>query len=353
MDPQLQQSSESWVPQIVLFRRKYIQLLDVALLDFPKVSTWRLAIFQLAFFRNVLSDDAYTHQPPPLRYRLRVLKRIVEDIQQSFQDVEEDEISDDILEMYSSLMLEAQAPEAEAVQEIAFATYTLPSSMASAQEVVIGESHSVLAVSGSTGMRTWEAALHLGTLFCSSFGEEFVQDKHMLELGAGTGFLSILCAKYLGARHVRATDGSDQVMTRLRDNISYNHLENDKRISTSHLLWKSPIGDVEDGAWERLGEYDLIIGADVTYDPKSIPSLVFTIRLLLLQKSKAKAIISATVRSHTTVQNFLNACTNSSLAVEDIRTSPGRSEPQLGFFHSTLVPIRVFLLSLKHDHEPS
>ena len=85
----------------------------------------------------------------------------------------------------------------------------------------------------------------------------------MIELGAGTGFLSILCAKHLNARYVLTTDGSREVVTELKANLELNKLEEGELIKSAVLEWgHSLIGGPADcrGAGSP---YDLVIGADV------------------------------------------------------------------------------------------
>lgn len=51
---------------------------------------------------------------------------------------------------------------------------------------------------------------------------DLVKGKNVLELGAGTGFLSLLCAGELDARHVLATDGLAHVCESLQVNVDLN-----------------------------------------------------------------------------------------------------------------------------------
>lgn len=85
----------------------------------------------------------------------------------------------------------------------------------------------------------------------------------MIELGAGTGFLSILCAKHLNARYVLTTDGSREVVAELKANLELNKLEEGDLIKSAVLEWgHTLIGGPADcrGAGSP---FDLVIGADV------------------------------------------------------------------------------------------
>ena len=153
-----------------------------------------------------------------------------------------------------------------AAQEKSFVTYTAPILGRRAAQFTLLESPSLLASSGTTGFRTWEAALFLGTYLSSPEGTRFVTDKNVLELGAGTGFLSMLCAKQLGARRVLATDGSQMVINDLKSNIRLNGLEGGELIQTAVLQWgHTLVGGAVDCREERRS-YDVVLGADVVSD---------------------------------------------------------------------------------------
>lgn len=142
-------------------------------------------------------------------------------------------------------------------------TYTAPLFDTYAPEVTLFEARSLLASSGTTGLRTWEAALLLGTYLVSSAGKHIVQNKNIIELGAGTGFLSILCAKHLGAKFVLATDGSEEVVHDIESNIFLNGLEGTQATKAAILCWSHALnGEILKSSDENRS-YDLIIGADV------------------------------------------------------------------------------------------
>ena len=150
-----------------------------------------------------------------------------------------------------------------AAQQKSYVTYTAPTSCENAAQVTLLEAPSLLASSGTTGFRTWEAALFLGAYLSSPDGRHLVSGKSVLELGAGTGFLSIYCARHLGAQRVLATDGSQEVISDLKSNIQLNGLEGSELIQTANLQWvHTLIGGVAD-CREHRGSYDLVLGADV------------------------------------------------------------------------------------------
>ena len=177
----------------------------------------------------------------------------------------EQEISDDISECLALHMGHPLQSASAGAQQKSYVTYTAPILGPNTAQITLLEAPSLLGSSGTTGFRTWEAALFLGTYLCSSEGNHFVTGKSVLELGAGTGFLSIVCAKY-GAQHVLATDGSQEIISNLRLNMHLNELEGSELIQPAILPWGyTLIGGVAD-CREDKRSYDLVLGADVVSD---------------------------------------------------------------------------------------
>ena len=156
-------------------------------------------------------------------------------------------------------------------------TYTAPRDLATpgAPSINLLESPALLAASSTTGLRTWEAALFLGSFLDSAAGRPWVAGRTVLELGAGTGFVSVLAAKHLGARFVMATDGSAQVVDGLAANVELNGLAGSGRIGTSVQQWGHMLAgnvlqpEVQStvAGDETRSQYDLILGADVVRAP--------------------------------------------------------------------------------------
>jgi protein-lysine N-methyltransferase EEF2KMT len=132
--------------------------------------------------------------------------------------------------------------------------------------VTLLERRHLISGSQTTGFRTWEAALHLGSYLMSPEGCQLINGKSVLELGAGTGFLSILCANHLQAKHVTATDGDEGVVEALRENLFLNDLDDEKTVITSILRW----GHGLRGTWVEedceAWPYDVVVGADIVSD---------------------------------------------------------------------------------------
>lgn len=165
-----------------------------------------------------------------------------------------------------NLMFAPLPNELKAAQQKNWVTYTLlsPTPDLTAQESTLRllENRSVISGAGTTGLRTWEAALHLASYLLSSPKvSSLVEGRTVLELGAGTGLLSLLCAGLLGARQVIATDGDEGVVDALKENAACNELRAETKFA--QLWW----GRALKGSW--LDEHispnpcDLVLGADV------------------------------------------------------------------------------------------
>ena len=252
-------------------------------------------------------------------------------------------------------------PASDAAQQKVHVTYTAPSLGKEVQTVTTFEVPSLLASSGTTGFRTWEAALHLGAFLYSDSGRLYVKGKKVLELGAGTGFLSILCAKHLGADHVLATDGSVEVVNDMKVNFHCNAIDfsTDPKKRIAVLQWgHALIGGPADRS-DQGKIFDLIIGADVIYDSNSIPGLVATMRDLFELYPSVQILISATVRNEDTLSVFLKACGRKNpdvcpypkivlrgadandFDVKKLQYPIPEVEDQIGFFVQNAIPIEL------------
>ena len=180
------------------------------------------------------------------------------------------EISDQLVSHLSSLIATELPSEETAVQQRSYVTFTcLPSSLATSDlpdkepTITLLERRNLISGSKTTGFRTWEAALHLGSYLLSPEGAGVVHGKNVFELGVGTGLLSILCVKHLGARHVTATDGDEQVVEAFKENLFLNGFDDESKVNASVLRW----GQGLKGTWVEdeceTCPYDLVLGADI------------------------------------------------------------------------------------------
>ncbi|RMY59089.1 hypothetical protein D0863_12050 [Hortaea werneckii] len=337
-------------PQLLLFKRQYLQLVEPGFLTWPPKQLLRNADAQSWLFKNMF-DPERNDRLPPERYQLRVLKPLLTRIEQSIEDPEEDEISDALMNHLSSLLATELPSEAAAVQRKTYVTFTCPfpdcnpaDDEIDGRTVTLLERRHLISGSLTTGFRTWEAALHLGSYLLTPQGSALIRGKNVFELGAGTGFLSILCAKHLEARHVTTTDGDEGVVEALKENLFLNGLDDEQKVLTSVLRWGRGLKGswVEDDceAWP----YDTIIGADITYDKLGISALVATLRFLFDMRPDLKIIIAGAVRNAETFETFRHACLRSKFQVEEIDHQPEAVRDQKALFYATVMPLKILLI---------
>lgn len=249
----------------------------------------------------------------------------------------------------SVLLATPHPPEAALVQQRFYVTYSLsglpgdPNSTSSKEQdphITLLENRSLIAAGGTTGLRTWEAGLHMGQFLCQN--PAIVRGKRILELGTGTGYLSILCAYYLGATHVLASDGSDDVINNLPENLFLNDLEDSSRITPMDVKWGHALVGTEEEAWNGGWPVDVVLGADVTYDRSAIPALVGTLVDLFALHPNVEVYISAAQRNEETFGVFMKACGDNGLVAEDLEFGVPSRSSQRGPFYDDEVPIKIF-----------
>ncbi|KAL8735356.1 MAG: hypothetical protein Q9166_000901 [cf. Caloplaca sp. 2 TL-2023] len=367
--------------QLEIFRRRCMQMIDPEEINFPDKWFIKLPTTQAWIYENMFNKDAisFLSYPP---YAFRILKKLVVILEAAIEDPEEDvstfrdfralfptrhtiplhsqglttdvsfaqEISDDLANCFAKMLREKTKDETDSIQEKRPVTYTAPFLDSEAAKVTILEAPNLLSSNGDTGNRTWDAALFLAT-YLSTDGRCFVQDKSVLELGAGLGFVSILCGKHLGAKHVLTTDASGAVLDVAQQNARLNGVED--IVKTAVLQWGTPdIDYVLESGWESVS-YDLVIGSDMLYEPRDFPALMSTLQDLFTRFPQAQVLMSSAIRNETTSDSFLDACNlqlkhdeEKSFYVERVQVNPVPEKEQLGFFHSTFVDeIRIYLIT--------
>lgn len=154
----------------------------------------------------------------------------------------------------------------------------------------------------SLGMQTWGSALVLMEMIARSPQDFFPRTfgtisrpLRILELGAGTGLVTLALAKLFLALSIEewdiaveivATDFHPDVIANLRDNVSSNLLHSSNpRISVSvHKLdWQQYENvDLEEMNMAPFDEpFDMVIGADIVYDYRHAAWICSTVAALL------------------------------------------------------------------------
>ncbi|KAF4120072.1 putative methyltransferase [Geosmithia morbida] len=353
--------SQPWTREVDRYCHQYLQL--EAKLDIPRREILRLPEVQDAIFAKIFADGAIRYEPP-VRFKFKTLKDLVSHIEESIDDWDRHEVSGDILDAMGVLLSTPLPPEILSSQKKFYVTYHVSgmppdhsSSSSSGRKtgsessnwkddryITLLENRSLIAGSGTTGLRTWEAGLHLGQFLCQS--PEIIRGKEILELGAGTGYLSVLCARHLGAARVIASDGSDDVINNLPENLFLNDLQDSRhQVIPMDVKWGHALVGTEETDWNGGRPVDVVLGADVTYDDRVVPALVATLGELFVLYPDVNVYISAAERNEKTFHVFLDSCREQGLMVDILDFPVPPPEEQTGPFYSVDVAMSICRVS--------
>ncbi|CAN0300961.1 unnamed protein product, partial [Laminaria digitata] len=120
----------------------------------------------------------------------------------------------------------------------------------------------------------WDCSLALGA-FLASLGPGAMRGKKIVELGAGCGAVSALCAA-LGASEVVATDARD-LMPLLTLNLRRNCCPGAVNVKVQEYDWGSPVRDLPSLS---RGDFDVVLCSDLLYDPAGWGPLTESLRQL-------------------------------------------------------------------------
>lgn len=241
-----------------------------------------------------------------------------------------------------------QVSEMELAQTKCIVTYCLAGLGPPARQIKILEKKHILAARGGSGHRTWSGALHLGHFLCAH--TNITRGRRILELGAGTGYISILCAKFLGAAHVTASEGNEQIFESMSENIALNNCAYSQGASADDNITPK-LFEWGKGFPVTKEPVDLVLGADITYDQNANPALVSTLRQVLNLYPCAEVVLSVTERNVKTLSLFRDCCHQNQLQIEVLEHSVGRLDETdqsnttcAPFYHSS-APIRIYRIS--------
>ena len=242
----------------------------------------------------------------------------------------------------------------KAAQQPSVVSYFLPIPFSDPNPrcIYIEEARNLLAARGTTGLRVWDACSHLA-YYLSSKGTDLIKHKNVLELGAGTGLLSILCAGPLEARLVVSTDGDTDVVENIGSNAILNRFHF-PAVGTNLLVRTLDWVD-ESSLLSKLQHdskqipVDIILGADITYAIDSLEPLIHMIGALHDIHPAVDIIISTVIRNEDTYASFVSICAKASFSVTVLPFVCPPLEQQTGFFHKLSPPIRIVRLSRNLD----
>ncbi|XP_047152496.1 protein-lysine N-methyltransferase EEF2KMT-like isoform X1 [Vigna umbellata] len=153
---------------------------------------------------------------------------------------------------------------------------------------------------GDTGCSIWPSSLFLSELILSH--PELFSNKSCFEIGSGVGLVG-LCLAHVKASQVILSDGDLSTLANMKFNLELNNLnveanmtegnKDPNMVKCLYLPWES-------ASESQLQEImpDVVLGADVIYDPACLPHLVRVLAILLNQMN------SSVCRQHSSCKNL-------------------------------------------------
>ncbi|KAK9817571.1 hypothetical protein WJX74_010009 [Apatococcus lobatus] len=211
---------------------------------------------------------------------------------------------------------------------------------------------------GSTGCHLWQASFLLAE-YVLSHPDDF-RGKICAELGCGTGLVGICLSHLKACRQIILTDGNRDSLENCCRNLDQNGVpyigpedgagmespqdQEAKQVILRHQDW----ADCWHGAVP-----DVILGADLLYDPGATRLLVILLEGMLRVASgpQPMALLAATARTPETFDVFTRAIAASALQFKDITRDPSSMSTglRIKFQHLVLLqpqlPVRLLLVS--------
>ncbi|OUM57907.1 hypothetical protein PIROE2DRAFT_16958 [Piromyces sp. E2] len=285
------------------FKNQYLQIVPIYNWKWHTVPSTLSLPTQAAIFSLIQKYQKWNNISDG--YTIQILKKVISIAEKNFCEIHED-----LLTFYLDL-LSQETSEGSSMEYISGGTkitdgndqtwWKIYSLDTKGQNILrILEDKSMIS-KGTTGLRTWEASLRLSEYFIQN--PKLCQGKNIIELGAGIGLLSLICAK-LGAKSITATDVNTDVIQRLHQNI-----ESNKPFLTEAHLTIPQAGKLDWNEKEldmsRYGDLDLIICADVIYNPQNIEPLVNILSQFLKAIPSITIILCNPLRQQSTYDLFL------------------------------------------------
>jgi predicted nicotinamide N-methyase len=158
------------------------------------------------------------------------------------------------------------------------------------------------------GLRLWEAEICV--LEWLEANSEMIENKDVVELGAGVGLAGLAAAERLGAKSVTLTDTSAKVLENLQINVQTSKLAKVKA-SVVCLDWHDEV------AARAIGDHQFIIAADCVYDPNDVPAFVQTLEILLKRTQGIVALVASSIRNRKTFDKLLTELSSTTVNIQE------------------------------------
>lgn len=271
------------------------------------------------YFQQQVFDCSVNHPvaerfPPTKAYTQLFLKTLIDQIESCNQEVYED-----LYCTYTGML----SKETQQDCDFCYKTYKQKSGIITLKETCN------IVCDGTTGMRTWEAS-HFLAEWCSENASYF-QRKSVLELGSGLGLTGLAVVQNCKPSSYTFTDVHDSVLKTLLKNVNIN-LSNESPLSYNaddgkyandlsenfQLSYHDTSVQIKKLDWAcdtYDSDVDIVVAADVVYDPDVIPHFVKILKDVLCRKPGMVAYVASTVRNPDTFACFRNELESKGLVV--------------------------------------
>ncbi|KAK1401585.1 FAM86 domain-containing protein [Heracleum sosnowskyi] len=256
-------------------------------------------IWDQCISRAVSEQNGNFYRP----YLKRFLKKLIVEVESTGAYVLEE-----FYEQYATFMISVKDDDmAKGLSRILKSvSFLFPDDCSNFGKLVIPLQCSLNLLEGDTGCSIWPSSLFLSE-FILSFPEKF-SGKTCFEVGSGVGLVGI-CLAHVRASKVTLSDGDLSSLANMKLNLDLNQLS-----PKSGLLEPSREVECKYLPWESASECelqdimpDLVLGADVIYDPLCIPHLIRVLSIILRQrKADSHALDESSEHLHD--ENFAGTC---------------------------------------------
>ncbi|XP_012476621.1 uncharacterized protein LOC105792549 [Gossypium raimondii] len=222
-------------------------------------------------------------------YSKKFVKKLITEIESNHGNV-----LDELYEQYASYMISFKDdnPVKENERVCKCISFLFPdcfklSICPKSRKLVVPLQCSLNMLEGDTGCSVWPSSLFLSELILSY--PHIFSGKSCFEVGSGVGLVGI-CLAHVKASKVILSDGDLSTLANMKLNLEKNRLntetnlpepsiENQNVVKCIHLPWES-------ASEKELQNFmpEIILGADVIYDPSCLPHLVKVLAILLNKK---------------------------------------------------------------------
>ncbi|XP_059717430.1 protein-lysine N-methyltransferase EEF2KMT isoform X3 [Haemorhous mexicanus] len=292
------------------FQRRFLAARPLRSLPWPELEQSLRTAPDSALLADILHKTILhplcVKYPPSAKYRRCFLTELIKKLEST--------AAEPLDELYEAL---ADVLKEEEESTHCYKNYLLPSGDC----VSLCESTALIS-GGTTGLLTWEAALHLAQWALQNPG--LFRGRTVLELGSGIGFTGIAICRSCQPRTFIFSDCHPRVLRQLGENLQLNGLTPEgvtcsiqtesqgqelegqnchtPKVIVAELDW----GSVTEKQLLAL-RADIVIAADVVYDPEIILALIGMLQKLSTSRADRKApevFIASTIRNPDTYQLF-------------------------------------------------